>query len=65
MLDKHSPPVRQLLDDIDAQIAGFHGSLEKTGKTPAEHDVTRGKIKALRWVVTQIVGVPQENEFDG
>jgi len=65
MLDPHSPPVRKLLDDIDAQIAGFHTSLERTGRTPAEYDVTRGKIKALRWVVTQIIGEPQDNESNG
>ena len=65
MLDPHSPPVIKLLDDINAQIAGFHGTLERVGKTAAEYDVARGKIKALRWVVDQIVVAPQENELDG
>jgi len=65
MLDRHSPPVRKLLDDIDTQIAGFHGTLERVGKTAAEYDVARGKIKALRWVVAQIIVEPQENELDG
>lgn len=65
MLDQHSPPVRKLLYDIDAQIAGFHGTLERVGKTAAEYDVARGKIKALRWVVDQITGPKQETELDG
>ena len=65
MLDRHSPPVRKLLDEIDEKIEGHHTSLERIGRSTSDHDVSRGQIKALRWVMTQIVGESQETELDG
>ena len=65
MLDRHSPSVRKFLDELDVEIETNRTSLERIGRQPHEYDVTRGKIKALRWVVTQIVGEPQETELDG
>lgn len=65
MLDRHSPSVRKFLDELDVEIETNRTSLERIGRTTHEYDVTRGKIKALRWVVTQIVGEPQETELDG
>ena len=47
MLDKHSPPVRILLDEIDEKIKAHHTSLERIGRSANEHDVSRGQIKAL------------------
>lgn len=65
MLDKHSPPVRKLLDDIDAEITRLHTSMERVGRTENETNIARGQIKALRWIVKQIEGEPQETEIDG
>lgn len=61
MLDPHSPPVRKLLDGIDTEIESLHTSLERIGRDPRDYDVARGKIKALRWVVTQIIGDPEDH----
>ena len=64
MLDTNSPAVARLLADIHGEINRAHVALERLGKTPAEYDVLRGRIKALRQVVTLITGKEEPN-LDG
>lgn len=65
MLDKHSPAVVKITNEIRVEIDRLHGTLERIGKSPDEYDVARGQIKALRWTLNQIEGEPDNEVIDG
>ena len=61
-LDKHSPEVRHITDQMRGMVEKKRDSLERPAQDLTSTNVNRGFLKGLRWAIDLIEGTEEENE---
>jgi hypothetical protein len=63
-MDKFDPRVRMFIKDLEETIESKRNALERQATTEIKTAFLRGEIKALRSVIADMTGDPEDNDSD-